>query len=99
MLIFLKRTDPLKHIDRWYRIAVEADLFGPCNLVRSWGNRRTSYQRISVQPMPDEDSAWQLLDKIVARKLRKGYVMVEPSQDQIVLPTTAAAGEIAVLGV
>jgi hypothetical protein len=49
--------------------------------------------------MPDEDSAWQLLDKIVARKLRKGYVMVEPSQDLIVLPTTAAAGEIAVLGV
>ncbi len=68
--------------NRWYRIAVEADLFGPCNLVRSWGNRRTSYQRTHVQPKPDEDSAWQLVTKIVARKLRKGYVMVEPSQDQ-----------------
>ncbi len=43
--------------------------------------------------MPDEDSAWQLLDKIVARKLRKGYVMVEPPQDQIALPATAVAGE------
>jgi predicted DNA-binding WGR domain protein len=93
MLIFLKRTDPLKHIDRWYRIAVEADLFGPCNLVRSWGNRRTSYQRTHVQPMPDEDSAWQLVDKIVARKLRKGYVTVEPFQDQTALPARAVADE------
>jgi predicted DNA-binding WGR domain protein len=93
MLIFLKRTDPLKHIDRWYRIAIEADLFGPCNLVRSWGNRRTSYQRTRVQSMPDEDSAWQLVDKIVARKLRKGYVMVEPSQDHTALPARAVADE------
>ena len=43
--------------------------------------------------MPDEDSAWQLIDKIVARKLRKGYVRVEPSQDQIALPATAIADE------
>ena len=93
MLIFLKRTDPLKHIDRWYRIAIEADLFGPCNLVRTWGNRRTSYQRTSIEPMPDEDSAWRLLNKIVARKLRKGYVMVEPSQDQGDLPTITIACE------
>ncbi|CAG0990371.1 hypothetical protein ANRL4_02433 [Anaerolineae bacterium] len=93
MLIVLKRTDPLKHIDRWYRIAIEADLFGPCNVVRSWGNRRTSYQRTHVRPMPDEDSAWQLLDKVVARKLRKGYVMVEPSQDQDSLSATTIAGE------
>ena len=93
MLIFLKRTDPLKHIDRWYRIAIEADLFGPCNLVRSWGNRRTSYQRTSVWPMPDVDSAWQLVDKIVARKLRKGYVMVESSQDPTALSARAVADE------
>ena len=93
MLIFLKRTDPLKHIDRWYRIAIEADLFGPCNLVRSWGNRRTSYQRTYIQPMSDVDSAWQLLDKIVAHKLHKGYVMVEPSQDQNALPAVATADE------
>ncbi len=93
MFIFLKRTDPLKHIDRWYRIAVESDLFGPCNLLRSWGNRRTSYQRTRVQPMPDVDSAWQLLDEIVARKLRKGYVLVEPSRERNVLPATDMAGE------
>ena len=86
MLTFLKRTDPLKHIDRWYRVAIEADLFGPCNLVRSWGNRRTSYQQTCVQPMPDEDSARQLAAKIVARKLRKGYVLVEPSQDRTAWP-------------
>ncbi len=91
--MFLKRTDPLKHIDRWYRIAIEADLFGPCNLVRSWGNRRTSYQRIRVQPMPDEDSAWQLLDQLVSRKLHKGYVMVESSQDRTTLPAKTLANE------
>ncbi len=93
MPVFLKRTDSLKHIDRWYRIAIEADLFGPCNVVRSWGNRRTSYQRTHVQPMPDEDSAWQLLDQIVARKLSKGYVMVESSQYQTTLPARTLADE------
>ena len=82
MLTFLKRTDPLKHIDRWYRVAIEADLFGPCNLVRSWGNRRTSYQQTYVQPMPDEGTARQLAAEIIDRKLRKGYVLVEPSQER-----------------
>lgn len=43
--------------------------------------------------MPDEDSAWQLVDNIVAGKLHKGYVMVEPSQDQTALPTRAVADE------
>ena len=83
MLTFLKRTDPLKHIDRWYRLTIEADLFGPCNVVRSWGNRRTSYQQTRIQPMLDENSARQLADRIVARKLRKGYVLVDLSQDRI----------------
>ena len=43
--------------------------------------------------MPDVESARQLIDKIVARKLRKGYVMVESPQEPGVLRARAIAGE------
>jgi hypothetical protein len=43
--------------------------------------------------MSGEEVARQFAGRIEDRKLRKGYVMVEPSQDQNALPAIATADE------
>ncbi len=75
-MILLKRVDAERHMDRWYLVAASRDLFGPA-LICGWGNRRTMFQHLRATSTPDERQAQVLADKLVARQLRRGYLIVE----------------------
>ena len=75
-MILLKRVDAERHVDRWYLIAVGRDLFGPA-LICGWGNRRTKFQHLRATSIADEQQALALVNKLVARRLRRGYAVVD----------------------
>lgn len=79
----MKRIDSLKHIDRWYLVTVTRDLFSPIAVLRSWGNRRNSHQRVRIQPMPNVECATTAAAEIVARKVKRGYMIVASRDDPL----------------
>lgn len=70
---FLIRVDPVQRMNRWYSVSVQPTLFDQAAVVLAWGSRRTRYVRVRVIPAPSLDEAHQLAEKIVRRKLKKGY--------------------------
>ena len=75
------RIDPEKNMNRWYSVAVQPTLLDPWAVICSWGNRRTSYQRVRVLPAESYDTAAATAKEIIARKTRRGYAIIECSQD------------------
>ncbi|HZA94251.1 MAG TPA: WGR domain-containing protein, partial [Gemmatimonadales bacterium] len=59
-------------LSRFYTLVIERDLFGQVVLVRSWG-RIGAWGREIVEPYLDELEAGAALERIAARKRRRGY--------------------------
>ncbi len=72
-LLHLRRLDPARNMRRYYRIAIESDLFGKSSLVREWG-RIGSRGQMLVETHSDEGQAVNALMKLARAKERKGYV-------------------------
>lgn len=68
----LRRIDPAKNVSRFYRLAVQPDLFAPWCLVREWG-RIGSPGRIQVQPFATHTAAEVEAARTRRRKERRGY--------------------------
>jgi len=68
----LRRIDPEQNLSRFYTLVIERDLFGQVVLVRSWG-RIGARGREIVEPYLDELEAEAALERIAARKRRRGY--------------------------
>lgn len=68
----LTRIDPAQNMRRFYRLALQPDLFGGCTLIREWGRigRGGQFKR------EDFASEGQAVDGLIAlqqRKARRGY--------------------------
>jgi predicted DNA-binding WGR domain protein len=74
LLLHLRRIDPAHNMRRYYRMAIQSDLFGKASLVREWG-RIGSRGQTMVETHPDEGQAVNALMKLACVKQRKGYVL------------------------
>jgi len=72
-VIVLVHVDPEKHMDRWYAVNVQPTLFDHYSVICLWGSRRTGYQREKAFSAVSLEQAQGLADKIVSRKIRRGY--------------------------
>jgi predicted DNA-binding WGR domain protein len=76
MLTVLKRVEPEANMNRWYMVLVQPTLLSDTAVICSWGSRETSQHRTHIIPTADAATAQRLADKIVARKIRRGYKVV-----------------------
>jgi len=74
----LVRVDPQHGVNRWYCVTVQPTLFDGCTVVCAWGSRQTAYQRMRILSAGSPEAARELLAEIVARKLKRGYVVGRP---------------------
>ncbi len=72
-MIIFKRRDNLRHMERWYCLALTTDLFGQPALYRAWGSRRTTYQHVRCDTFPSEAEAINVAQKIITRRQQHGY--------------------------
>jgi predicted DNA-binding WGR domain protein len=70
--VILYRNDTTKRMHRYYRMAVQPDLFGQWCLLREWGRIGSSGQMRQV-PFPTRQEAEVALDKQRRAKERRGY--------------------------
>ena len=94
-MIILHRSEPDKHIERWYCVALTTDLFGHHALYRAWGSRRTAYQHVRCDAFPTVEEAQHAAQRIIARRLQRGYQPVHDDQD--LTPPTQPTPPTAVL--
>jgi len=71
--VYLRRVDPSHNMHRFYRLDVEADLFGGVLLTKTWGRIGTR-GRVMAERYDQEAPALAALEKQAARKRRRGYV-------------------------
>ena len=71
-LLHLRRLDPARNMRRYYRMAIESDLFGKSSLVREWGRIGRPGQML-IERHPDEGQAIGSLLKLARSKQRRGY--------------------------
>lgn len=74
LLLHLQRIDSAKNMRRYYRMAIQSDLFGNASLVREWGRIGTCGQML-IETHADEGQAVNALMKLARSKKRKGYVL------------------------
>lgn len=72
MSVTLTRRDPIRNLQRYYRLDVQPDLFGSWCLIREWGRIGQSGQARST-PYPTADEAQAALERQRRRKERRGY--------------------------
>jgi predicted DNA-binding WGR domain protein len=70
----LEKVVPEENQERFYRMAIWPDLFGGVSLVCEYGRIGHRGGRLRSVPFPDQDAASQALQRILKRKLRRGYV-------------------------
>lgn len=70
--IRLSRVDPALNMNRFYRMAVQRDLFGGASLIRVWGRSGTA-GRQKIETHVDEGRAVSALMTLAQHKRRWGY--------------------------
>lgn len=71
----LCRIDPEQRMRRFYRLALQPDLFGGCTLVREWG-RIGSGGRLRYDEFPSEGQAVTALISMAQTKAQRGYASI-----------------------
>jgi predicted DNA-binding WGR domain protein len=77
MTTLLSRIDPVENINRWYLVSIQATLFHPCAVVIAWGRRDNEFQQWRAIPVENQQQATRLAEKIVSRKIRRGYSLIK----------------------
>jgi len=70
--LHLQRIDAARNMRRFYRLDIEADLFGAFLLLKQWGRIGTR-GRIIAERFDSEAPALAALQKQAERKRRRGY--------------------------
>ena len=68
----MRRIDPSRNMARFYVLSLQPTLFGETSLVRHWGRIGTR-GREKIELFEKTADAASVLDKLAARKLRRGY--------------------------
>lgn len=71
-MIHLVRIDPARNMARFYRLAIEPDLFGGYTLTAEWGRIGRGGQ-LKTQLFDDPGMASAALARQAQRKERRGY--------------------------
>lgn len=77
----LRRIEPEANCHRFYCLSVEPNLFGDRSVVVHWG-RIGARGRIRIAASGPAADMAGLADRMVARKLRRGYAVISPSSDR-----------------
>ncbi len=72
-MILLSHIEPTENLNRWYLVSIQATLFFPCAVIIAWGRRDNDFQQWRAIPADTLDHAQELADKIVKKKLQRGY--------------------------
>lgn len=70
----LTRIDPAQNMRRFYRLALQPDLFGGCTLIREWGRIGRGGQ-VKFEGFSSEGQAVDALMALQRRKERRGYAI------------------------
>ena len=81
MMTLLSHVDPAENMMRWYLVSVQATLFHPCAIIVAWGRRDNDFQQWRVIPVESMVQANQVAEKIVERKIKRGY-QAQPGEEQ-----------------
>ena len=73
----LERRDPLRQMARFYAVKVVPTLFGSWALLREWG-RIGSPGTLRTDWFESEEEAERARARLVRKKIRRGYGLVEP---------------------
>ncbi len=73
----LERRDPTRRMARFYAVQVMPTLFGPWALLREWG-RIGSPGTLRTDWFATEAEAETARARLVRKKIRRGYRLVEP---------------------
>ncbi|MCX6082211.1 MAG: WGR domain-containing protein [Chloroflexi bacterium] len=79
-MTLLSRVDPTINQNRWYLVSVQATLFHSCAVVVAWGRRDNDFQQWRVIPVASMVQANQVAEKIVERKIKRGYQVYSAQQ-------------------
>lgn len=66
------RNDTAKHISRFYRVEISANLFQEFSVLREWGKIGSKGRQI-IRLFPDLLSASKAADTVRETNLRRGY--------------------------
>ena len=81
-MVLLSRVEPADNLDRWYLVSIQATLFFPYAVIIAWGRRDNDFQQWRAIPVDTPDHAQELANKIVKKKLQRGYhICTLPSPD------------------
>lgn len=69
-----QKIDPLKHMYRWYAVGIQNNLVDGIAVVIGWGSLKSSFQQWRSYRMRSIEEANCFRDKIIAGRLKKGYV-------------------------
>jgi predicted DNA-binding WGR domain protein len=72
-LVHLRRIDPSRGMWRFYSLTLQPTLLDAVDLVRRWGRLGANGGSTLTETNPDGASAQATLEKLAARKRRRGY--------------------------
>jgi predicted DNA-binding WGR domain protein len=75
MSVLLHRVDPQENVSRFYLVTVGPSLLDAYAVLRVWG-RIGGYERSMVSPCASAEEAQALADRLVRRRIRRGYWIV-----------------------
>ncbi len=75
--VLLHRLNPDKNASRFYLVEVGPSLLDPYSVMRVWG-RIGGHQRSMVSPCASMEEAQTLADRLVRRRIKRGYWIVSP---------------------
>ena len=70
------KISPAENSHRFYRLAYQPSLWSPYCVVRTWGRLGSKKPRSLVHEFEDEDSARKWLTHQLARRLKRGYLLL-----------------------
>jgi predicted DNA-binding WGR domain protein len=83
-VVTLRRIDPTRNMRRFYRLALQPDLFGDWGVVREWG-RIGQAGRVRVDSYPSEIEAAARMQRQRTKKQGRGYALfTSPSRESTV---------------
>ena len=72
-----ERVDDAANAARFYTLAWQPDLWGDVALVRSWGRIGSQGSRRLEGSYPDRQSAQALAERLIRRRLKRRYALID----------------------
>lgn len=78
-MYLLHRHNPELNERRFYAVTIQPTLVDELAVVRTWG-RIGGWTRTLVTPVADQAEAQSLAETLIARKLKRGYIIIHKGE-------------------